>query len=61
MHWLLRFEAGEEVDLEAMAFLKHWLLHHILQEDRAYVPFLQAAIAHAGAPGAITNEAPSAC
>ena len=60
MHWLLRFEAGEEVDLEAMAFLKHWLLHHILQEDRAYVPFLQAAIAQAGAPDAITSEAPHA-
>lgn len=61
MNWLQRFEAGEEVDLEAMAFLKHWLLHHILQEDRAYVPFLQAAIAQEGAPGTITSEAPGAC
>lgn len=38
---LLRFEAGEEVALEAMEFLKNWLLHHILEEDRAYVPFFQ--------------------
>lgn len=41
MNWLLRFEAGEEVDVEAMEFLKNWLLHHILEEDRAYVPFFQ--------------------
>jgi len=45
MDWLLRFEEGEEVDIEAMEFLKEWLLHHILEEDRAYVPFLNAAIA----------------
>ena len=50
MDWLLRFEDGEEVDLEAMDFLKDWLLHHILEEDRAYVPFLKAAIAQAPAP-----------
>ena len=43
--WLMRFEAGEEVDMEAMVFLKNWLLHHILEEDRGYVPFLQASIA----------------
>ncbi len=45
MDWLLRFERGEDVDVEAMNFLKDWLQHHILQEDRAYVPFLQAAMA----------------
>lgn len=45
MDWLMRFEDGEEVDIEAMNFLKEWLLHHILEEDRAYVPFLAAAIA----------------
>lgn len=45
MDWLLRFEDGEDVDTEALDFLKTWLLHHILEEDRAYVPFLQAAIA----------------
>lgn len=50
MDWLLRFEDGEEVDLEAMDFLKDWLLHHILEEDRAYVPFLKAAIAQGPAP-----------
>lgn len=40
----MRFEDGEEVDMQAMEFLKSWLLHHILEEDRAYVPFLKAAI-----------------
>lgn len=45
MDWLLRFERGEDVDVEAMNFLKDWQQHHILQEDRAYVPFLQAAMA----------------
>lgn len=44
MDWLVRFEDGEEVDMQAMEFLKSWLLHHILEEDRAYVPFLKAAI-----------------
>ncbi|MBP8186575.1 MAG: bacteriohemerythrin [Comamonas sp.] len=45
MDWLMRFEDGEDINLEALDFLKDWLLHHILQEDRAYVPFLQEAIA----------------
>ena len=45
MDWLMRFEDGEDVDIEAMDFLKAWLLHHILEEDLAYVPFLKAAMA----------------
>lgn len=45
MDWLRRFEDGHDVDMEALAFLKNWLVHHILKEDRAYVPFLKAAIA----------------
>lgn len=45
MDWLMRFEEGEDVNLEAMDFLKAWLIHHICEEDRAYVPFLRAALA----------------
>lgn len=45
MDWLMRFEDGEDVDMEALHLLKQWLVHHILEEDRAYVPFLQAAMA----------------
>lgn len=45
MDWLMRFEDGEDVDLEAMEFLKVWLVHHICEEDRAYVPFMKAAFA----------------
>lgn len=41
MDWLMRFEDGEDVNLEAMEFLKAWLIHHICEEDRAYVPFFQ--------------------
>ena len=41
MDWLMRFEDGEDVNLEAMEFLKEWLIHHICEEDRAYVPFFQ--------------------
>jgi len=39
---LLRFEAGERVEQEALEFLKQWLVHHICQVDRAYAPFLKA-------------------
>lgn len=40
---LLRFEKGEEaVDEDMLEFLQAWLVHHILQVDRAYVPFLKA-------------------
>ena len=43
--WLMRFEDGEDVNLEAMEFLKEWLIHHICEEDRAYVPFFQSIFA----------------
>lgn len=42
MDLLMRFEDGEEVTLEALEFLKEWLVHHICQVDRAYVPFFKA-------------------
>lgn len=41
---LMRFEDGEEVSAEAMTFLKDWLVHHICKVDRAYLPFLKAAL-----------------
>jgi len=37
---LTRHEAGGDVTLETMEFLKAWLRHHILVVDKAYVPFL---------------------
>jgi len=40
MQLLTGFENGEAVGLDALAFLKDWLAHHILCVDRAYVPFL---------------------
>ena len=42
MNWLTRFEDGEDVNLEVLDFLKDWLVHHICEEDRAYLPFLRA-------------------
>lgn len=45
MDLLTRFEDGEEVSLEAMDLLKGWLVHHICQVDRAYLPCLRAALA----------------
>ncbi|QEL64030.1 hemerythrin [Oryzomicrobium terrae] len=39
---LQRFESGQAVSVEALEFLKNWLTHHILEVDRAYVPFLKA-------------------
>lgn len=40
--WLTRFEAGEAiVTLDAMDFLKDWLVHHICVVDRAYAPFMR--------------------
>lgn len=45
MGWLTRFEGGEDVNLEVMDFLKNWLVHHICEEDRAYLPFMRAAMA----------------
>ncbi|KAB2898373.1 MAG: bacteriohemerythrin [Burkholderiaceae bacterium] len=45
MDLLMRFEDGEEVSIEALEFLKEWLVHHICKVDRAYLPFLRAALA----------------
>ncbi|MDR2690114.1 MAG: bacteriohemerythrin [Azoarcus sp.] len=38
---LLKFEEGEPVSDEALSFLQEWLIHHIMKDDRAYVPFLK--------------------
>lgn len=43
--WLLRFEQGEDVNLEVLAFLKNWLSEHICKQDRAYLPFMRQAMA----------------
>lgn len=41
-HQLLeQHESGESVAVEVMDFLKNWLKHHIMEVDKAYVPFLQ--------------------
>ena len=45
MDLLMRFEDGEEVSIEALEFLKDWLVHHICKVDRAYLPFFRAAFA----------------
>lgn len=45
MDLLMRFEDGEEVSMETLEFLKEWLVHHICKVDRAYLPFLRAAMA----------------
>jgi len=42
MEILLEFDAGRNVGGETMDLLKNWLQHHILQVDRAYVPFLKS-------------------
>jgi hemerythrin len=34
-------EQGELPGDEAMQFLRHWLTHHIMKADMAYVPFLK--------------------
>lgn len=36
-----KHEAGEMVTTDAMTFLKDWLNHHILEIDKAYVPFFK--------------------
>lgn len=41
MELLGRFEDGDEVTLEALDFLKQWLVHHICVVDRAYAPFFR--------------------
>lgn len=42
MDLLARFDDGDEVTLEALDFLKQWLVHHICVVDRAYLPFFLA-------------------
>lgn len=37
-----QFHEGAEVGDETMALLKDWLTHHILEVDKAYVPFFKA-------------------
>lgn len=38
---LSKFEDGASVNNEAMSFLKDWLVHHIMEVDMAYVPFMK--------------------
>lgn len=38
---LTDFERGMEVQEAVLELLKNWLTHHILKEDRAYIPFFQ--------------------
>jgi len=38
---LERFESGEVVSTQTLEFLKNWLIHHILEVDKAYVPFMR--------------------
>ena len=38
---LTKFEAGELVNNEALTFLKNWLVHHIMEVDMQYVPFMR--------------------
>jgi hemerythrin len=39
---LMRFEAGESVNTEVLELLRSWLVHHIGESDRAYIPHLRA-------------------
>jgi hemerythrin len=39
---LLKFEQGEAVSEDTLEFLQAWLVHHIMQVDKAYAPFLKA-------------------
>lgn len=38
---LTEFERGVDVQESVLELLKNWLTHHILQEDKAYVPFFK--------------------
>ncbi|MPN08254.1 hypothetical protein SDC9_155536 [bioreactor metagenome] len=40
----MRFENGEAVGQETLEILRDWLTHHICVVDRAYVPFMKAAL-----------------
>jgi hemerythrin len=48
MNLQMRFENGQslELSMEAMAFLKNWLTHHILGSDMQYGPHLNAKGIH---------------
>ncbi|QIL81714.1 bacteriohemerythrin [Diaphorobacter sp. HDW4A] len=45
MDLLTRFEDGDTVGQETLEVLKDWLTHHICVVDRAYLPFMSAALA----------------
>jgi len=38
---LMRHESGEIASGEALELLKNWLIHHIMQTDKAYVAFFR--------------------
>lgn len=40
--WMQRHKAGEKLDHEILEFLKGWLIHHIMESDKAYAPFLKS-------------------
>lgn len=42
MNALTAFENGQRVSHELLEFLKHWLTHHIMRTDKAYVPYFKA-------------------
>ena len=35
----VKFNEGHAVDLELMRFLRHWLRHHIMGDDKKFTPF----------------------
>lgn len=39
------YENGKEVGEQTLEFLKNWLKHHILVNDKAYVPYLKDKVA----------------
>ncbi|MBF5003954.1 bacteriohemerythrin [Diaphorobacter caeni] len=53
MDLLTRFEDGDTVGPEALELLKNWLTHHICVVDRAYLPFMKAALASEAAADAV--------
>ena len=52
MDLLTRFEDGDMVGQETLEVLKDWLIHHICVVDRAYMPFMKAALRSEAAPTA---------
>jgi len=47
MQQLMACERGENIGPEVLEMLRAWLQHHILVDDKAYVPFVKAAMASA--------------